>query len=225
MAVFADRPLGIALIAGEVEPLAADAGDDDDGGVAKFFIAVFDLLRIHRLRRFADGDHFVVAGIEVAGIGAPARTGGTVVFVKLAQRGIRLKSCFRKAFVHRLIIDAGKPGRTAAAVRKIYAVFAEHADLCPRSEGQRVLFVFQQHEPFRTDLDVFGIGVGKGFVFARRLRCGIHGGDAVFIDGHASAQKAADEVEKDGARQYRDHEHQHDQAQGHDRPHFARPFG
>ena len=104
MAVGADRAFRSSLVAGQIEALAADAGDHHQRGIMEGSIALFYRVCILALRRFSCGDALVAAAVQIAGIGGTGRAGLTVIFIEGFQRSIQRKARIRQAGVQILIV-------------------------------------------------------------------------------------------------------------------------
>ena len=147
-------------VAGQVEALAAAAGDGDDRGVGEGPHAAEQVVGVHVLGRLGQRP----VGLEHADLGAL----GAVAGVQRRQVGVRREARVRQAVQQggRRVVG-GQGSRARPAVDGVRRAPPPHVDRGPLLQGQRAVRVLQQDHPLVGDVVAqplhLGLrGVGEG---------------------------------------------------------------
>ena len=187
MGIGADGTGGAALVAGQVEALAADTGDNHQGSIIVAFVAGLHLVGVLALGSLGSADHLIAAGIQVAGVGSPGSAGCTVVIVKFLQCGVCLESRILQAGIQVTVSRGIKAAGAGTAIGQVHAVLAENRNLCILVQRERIFLIFQKDKTLLRQTEVQLLGVGISLVLAGHIG-DIHGFHAVVIDGALAAK-------------------------------------
>ena len=157
------------LLRGQIEQLAAQTGDDDNGGVVILRVGGSDISGVGGYRHFVDmviGPVIVLQTVHTLDRGADVR-GAVTSGIEIPQDGVdgktfRLQSFFESGSVAGIDI-----GRAGAASSDVHTGVAEQADGGAAAERQGIVVIFQKYNAFAGEL--FGHLFIVGFqLFHRR---------------------------------------------------------
>ena len=115
VAVQRHSALTVALIAGQVKALAANAGDNDQRRVRIIRIAVPHRVGVLALGRFSGCNLLIVTVVKVAGVRGAHRA-GLAAFIEVLQRRIGDEARVVQALIQVLVIARIEAARTGAAI-------------------------------------------------------------------------------------------------------------